>query len=164
MRTISFIRHAKSDQSVNLPDFERPLNQRGLKDAPMMGQIIKDKYLQPDLILSSPAMRAKTTAKLIAKSINYPETEIIFMENLYFADTEAFFNIIHQVNNNFKQLFIVSHNPGTTYIINRISKARLDHMPTCGIAEITFEVNHWSEIQDKSGVLKRFDTPKMHFV
>lgn len=162
MRIISFIRHAKSDQSVNSPDFDRPLNQRGLNDAPMMGKIIKNEYSQPDLILSSPAKRAKTTAKLIAQAIDYPETEIVFMENLYFADTETFFEIIHQLDDNFKQVFIVSHNPGTTYIINRISNTRLDHMPTCGIAEISFEVNHWNEIQDKSGLLKRFDTPKMH--
>jgi phosphohistidine phosphatase len=162
MRIISFIRHAKSDQSVNSPDFERPLNQRGLNDAPMMGKIIKKEYSQPDLILASPAKRAKTTAKLIAQAIDYPETEIVFMENLYFADTETFFEIIHQLDDNFKQVFIVSHNPGTTYIINRISNTRLDHMPTCGIAEISFDVDYWSEIQDKSGLLKRFDTPKMH--
>ncbi|MDA3911769.1 MAG: histidine phosphatase family protein [Bacteroidales bacterium] len=162
MRTISFIRHAKSDQSVNLPDFERPLNQRGLNDAPIMGEIIKNEYSQPDLILSSPANRAKTTTELIAKAIDYPETEIVFVEDLYFADTETFFEIIHQIDDNFKQVFIVSHNPGTTYIINRISNTRLDHMPTCGIAEIAFDINHWNEIQDKSGVLKRFNTPKMH--
>jgi phosphohistidine phosphatase len=162
MRTISFIRHAKSDQSVNSPDFDRPLNQRGLKDAPMMGEIIKNTYTLPDLILSSPANRAKSTAKLIAKAFDYPETEIVFMEDLYFADTEAFFEIIHQLDDNFNHIFIVSHNPGTTYIINRISNTRLDHMPTCGIAEISFDVNHWREIEDKSGLLKQFDTPKMH--
>jgi len=161
MRTISFIRHAKSDQRVNLPDFDRPLNQRGKNDAPRMGKHIKNNYIQPDLILSSPATRAKKTAEFIAKAIDYPETEIVFIEDLYFADTETFFKIIHETGDDFKHLFIVSHNPGTTYIINRISNTRLDHMPTCGIAEIEFDVNHWNEIQDKMGILKRFDTPKM---
>ncbi|MEA1873122.1 MAG: histidine phosphatase family protein [Bacteroidota bacterium] len=161
MRTISFIRHAKSDQTVNSPDFERPLNQRGKNDAPLMGTHIKSNYIQPDLILSSPATRAKTTAELIAKAIEYPETEIVFVEDLYFADTETFFKIIHETADDFNHLFIISHNPGTTYIINRISNTRLDHMPTCGIAEIEFDVNHWNKIQDKIGTLKRFDTPKM---
>lgn len=162
MITVSFIRHAKSDRSINTSDFERPLNDRGLQDAPLMGKIIQEKYQKPDLILSSPAVRAKTTAQIIAKAIDYPEKEIQYIEDLYFADTETYLDIIRKLDTDFKHIFVVSHNPGTTYIINRVSNARLDYMPTCGIAEIEFDENSWANINDKSGKIKQFDIPKNH--
>ncbi|MFO7878619.1 MAG: SixA phosphatase family protein [Bacteroidota bacterium] len=162
MKTISFIRHAKSDRKQNVEDFERPLNKRGQSDAPLMGQAIKKDFILPDLIISSPAKRAKTTSLLIAGEIGYPEKEIVFLEDLYFADTETYFRIIHEMEDNFDHIYVVSHNPGTTYIVNRISNTRLDHMPTCGIAQIEFDVNLWAEIEDKSGKLLRFDVPKNH--
>ncbi|MFO7789449.1 MAG: SixA phosphatase family protein [Bacteroidota bacterium] len=162
MKTISFIRHAKSDRKQDVPDFERPLNDRGQNDAPLMGSVIKTDFILPDLIISSPANRAKTTSELIAAEIGYPEQEIVFIENLYFADTETYFNIIHEMENNFDNIYVVSHNPGTTYIVNRMSDTRIDHMPTCGIAQIEFDVKSWSEIMDKSGKLIRFDKPKNH--
>ncbi|MFP4664509.1 MAG: SixA phosphatase family protein [Bacteroidales bacterium] len=162
MKTITFIRHAKSDRKQNVEDFERPLNERGKSDAPLMGKVIKKDFILPDLILSSAANRAKTTSRMIAAEIAYPEKEIVFLEDLYFADTETYFRIIRDMEDSFDNIYVVSHNPGTTYIVNRISNTRLDHMPTCGIAQIEFDVSSWSEIQDKSGKLLRFDRPKNH--
>lgn len=162
MKTISFIRHAKSDRPPELPDFERVLNDRGEREAPLMGKVIKDKFILPDLILSSSAYRAHRTSKLIATEIAYPESEIVLFDDLYFADTETYLDIIHDLENNFQNIFIVSHNPGTTYIVNRLSNTRLDNMPTCGIAQIGFETESWNEIEDKSGKILRFDRPKNH--
>ncbi|MDA3820049.1 MAG: histidine phosphatase family protein [Candidatus Delongbacteria bacterium] len=162
MKTITFIRHAKSDRKQDVPDFERPLNDRGKNDAPLMGQVIKSDFILPDLIISSPANRAKTTARLIAAEIGYAEQEILYLENLYFADTETFLSIIRDMENNFESIYMISHNPGITYIVSRTSDTRLDHMPTCGVSQIKFDVSSWSDIEDKSGKLVRFDKPKNH--
>ncbi len=160
MKTITFIRHAKSDRKQDVPDFERPLNDSGKNDAPLMGQVIKADFILPDLIISSPANRAKTTARFIAAETGYPEQEIVYLDDLYFADTETFLSIIRDMENDFDSIYMVSHNPGITYIVNRTSDKRVDHMPTCGVAQIQFNVKSWADIADKSGKMVRFDKPK----
>jgi phosphohistidine phosphatase len=162
MRSITFIRHAKASHHTQASDLERPLSEKGISDASMMSQIIKNEFILPDLIISSTAKRAKMTSNIFADNIGYPKQEIIFMEDLYFADSESFFKIIHSLENSFKNIYIVSHNPGITYIVNRISNIRLDVMPTCGVAQIGFEKESFNEIIDKSGKLLKFDMPKNH--
>lgn len=162
MKTIAFIRHAKSDWNNDLPDFERPLKKRGKNDAPMMGKYIRDSFTLPDLIISSPATRARQTAELLAAELGYPADSIAYARELYMADSETYFRIIHEIEDNVDNVYIVSHNPGTENIINQISDARLDHMPTCGIAQIGFEVNAWLDVHEASGKILRFDIPKNH--
>ncbi len=160
MKTITFIRHAKSSHSFDLPDFERPLNERGLSDASKMGQAMKDKFIMPELILSSSAVRAKTTAEIIAKEIHYPTKNICYTEKLYFIDNYSFLTLINETDDTINHLYIVSHNPGITDIVNRISNVNLDYMPTCGMAQIKFDVETWKDITEKSGSLLVFDLPK----
>lgn len=162
MKSISFIRHAKSPRPANVPDFERKLNERGMTDAPIMGKVISEEFIAPDLIISSSAKRAEITSRLIAKELNYPEEKIQFLDDLYFADTETYMEIISELDSEIKHIYIVSHNPGTTDIVNRISNARLDNMPTCGIAQIGFKIDEWKEIYIETGKLLNFDRPKNH--
>ena len=162
MRTVSFIRHAKSPRPAGVPDFERELSERGLNDAPIMGKAISESFITPELIISSSAKRAKITSRLIAKELDYPEEKIQFLDDLYFADTETYMDIISKLDSDIKHIYIVSHNPGTTEIVNRVSNARLDNMPTCGIAQISFEIDDWSQIFEEKGKLLSFDRPKNH--
>jgi phosphohistidine phosphatase len=162
MKTITFIRHAKSDRSLNVTDFERPLNSRGKSDAEMMGQVLLQKNIKPDLIVSSPAKRAISTANILSEQLNMPKDKIQENPDLYFANTNTFLEIIKTQANQIDHIFLVSHNPGITDIINFISNIRLDYMPTCGIAQFIFNIEKWEKVGKLKGKLDFFEITKAH--
>ena len=111
-RLLLLIRHANSDwDSSAIPDFERPLNKRGLRDAPKMGVHLKEMALLPDLIISSGAKRAITTAKLIAKSLDYTN-DILVDNNIYNASSDDIKSIINKIDEKYNTVFLFGHNPG----------------------------------------------------
>lgn len=160
MKTITFIRHAKSDWDNDLQDFERPLNKRGLKDAPIIGSQIKSKLPSIDLIISSPSIRTEQTAKIIAGSIGYPENNIKYYDELYHCSVSEYIEILIKQNIRHKHICIVSHNPGTTGIINILSNSDIHNVPTCGVANIELDIFNWEEVEPGIGKLKRYITPK----
>ena len=160
-RTLILIRHAKSSwDQVGLQDFDRPLNKRGLKNAPDMGQRLKKKGFRTDIIISSPANRAFTTASLIADQINYDRNKIIQQDVMYDASLKTLIKLITTLDDNSYRVMLVGHNPGFTHLCNYLSNAQLDNLPTCGIAEIKFNVDTWNNIAEHSGELINFDFPK----
>ena len=161
MKTLYIVRHAKSSwDNPNLDDFDRPLNSRGKKNAPEMGERLKKKGIKPDLIISSSAKRAYTTAVKIAKEIGYPKNDIKRTENFYLAGVNASLRIIHQVDDHVESLMIFGHNPGWTDLSNYLCDFQIDNIPTCGISAITFEIDKWSEVKTGGGKLLFFDYPK----
>lgn len=161
MKTLYLVRHAKSywgDQST--PDFDRPLNQRGKKDAPFMGNILNDKKIKPDLIIASPAKRAKKTAVAIANKISYPEKKIIFNEELYEASFNTILIVLKKLDEKYNSVMIFGHNPGLTQLNNHISNHYIDNIPTCGI--VALELNKkWSELDNDKCNFLFFEYPKM---
>lgn len=150
MKNLCLLRHAKSSWKLrSLDDFDRPLNNRGIRDAPFMGEILLKKNIFPELIISSPALRAITTAKIIAEKLKYPVSNIKKDKNIYEASALDLLSVIKQTNNKLKFLILVGHNPGITYLINLISDTRLDNLPTAGIVCLKKEVDSWEEIDDK---------------
>ena len=150
MKNLCLLRHAKSSWKLrSLDDFDRPLNNRGIRDAPFMGEILLKKNISPELIISSPALRAITTAKIIAEKLKYSFSNIRKDKKIYQASTLDLLNVIKQTNNKLKFLMLVGHNPGITYLINLISDKRLDNLPTAGIVCLKKEVDSWEEIDDK---------------
>ena len=150
MKTLYLLRHAKSSwSSPSLDDFDRPLNKRGIRSAPFMGEILLKKNISPELIISSPALRAITTAKIIAEKLKYSFSNIRKDKKIYQASTLDLLNVIKQTNNKLKFLMLVGHNPGMTDIINLISDKRLDNLPTAGIVCLKKEADSWEEIDDK---------------
>jgi len=145
-RTLVLIRHAKSSWASPLQsDFDRPLNDRGNNDAPIMGARLKKMDIIPDLIISSPAKRARQTAKKIADAVGYEIDNIKWEEKLYHCIPSVFEEVISQISDKVKTVFIVSHNPGITDFVNSLSKAfTTDHMPTCGIAGARADTEDWS--------------------
>jgi len=163
MRTIYLVRHAKSSWDFPwLDDKDRPLNKRGKHDAPKMGKLLKEKGEEPDLMVSSPAKRAFSTAKRIAKELNYPVKNIMKSDLLYMADMEDFFTVIRDAGKNVYKLMMFSHNYGITYFANYVSDSDIDNIPTCGIARIDFEINSWKDIESKKGKLIYFEYPKKY--
>ncbi len=160
MKTLYLVRHAKSSWSdPSLSDQQRPLNERGRKNAPEMGRRLAQKSIKPDLVISSPAKRAITTATLIAREITYPEKSIIIDDRLYFDGVSAMLDIIHKTDPACQSLMMVGHNPDMTTLLFKLSGYQINNMKTCAIAILEFDL-HWSGIQFHTGRLREYDYPK----
>lgn len=163
MRSLYLVRHAKSSWDIpGLSDLERPLNKRGKHDAPMMGKLLKNMGEIPDLIITSPAKRANSTAKRIATEIDYNEKGITINDLLYMADIENFIEVIKDVNEKFKKIMIFSHNYGITDFANYISTSDIENIPTCGVVKIDFKFDSWNKIKKEKGKLVFFEYPKKY--
>jgi phosphohistidine phosphatase len=163
MKTLYIIRLAKSSwDSSAKSDFDRPLNRRGLRDAPIMGTVLKQKAIKPDLVISSSAKRAKKTALIISEQIGYEESDILFDENLYLASANEILEIIQNVDDYVESLFIIGHNPGMTEFINHFSDAFIDNLPTAGVFSMEFDMSSWKSLKTKSAKNCFFDYPKKH--
>lgn len=165
MKTVYLIRHAKSSwDDPDLSDLQRPLNERGKRDAPRMGQRLRKKDLRPDLVLSSPAKRTRSTAKRICKEIGFPKDNIRTDRRLYHADEEGILTVIREVKDKHDLIFIFGHNPGLTDFVNTIAQEDanqfIDNVPTCGVAAFTFDVDSWNDIKWKTGRMIFYDFPK----
>jgi len=163
VKQLYLIRHAKSSWSDPIrSDFDRPLNKRGKRDAPFMGQRLAAAQICPDLIISSSAKRARKTARLIASEIDYDKEAIRFMDELYGAGHIELLAIINDIKNTVGSLVLVGHNHGITEFAEWLTGATIVNIPTCGIVSIGFSVRRWSDIGEKAGTLTFFDYPKLH--
>lgn len=163
MKKLYLIRHAKSSWSeAGLSDFERPLNQRGNRDAPFMSKLLKEKNVKPDRIISSSAIRAFSTAKIFANELNYAVDDILNLPSLYEAIASEILEIIQSVDDNINSLMVFGHNPGLTSLSNHLSDRQVDNMPTCSISCIDFETNSWKNVNIGTGKLVAFEFPKKY--
>ena len=161
MKKLYLVRHAKSSwKFTDLTDIERPLNKRGRNDVPKMGDFLKAKSIKPDLLLSSPANRALTTAKGLAQKLNIPVGEIEVQQEIYHASSSGLLNIVKQVDQEFQTLMMFGHNPGFTDFANLLANTNIFNIPTCGVAIVKFGVEHWADIEFGKGMLENFYYPK----
>lgn len=163
MKLLYLVRHAKSSwDNPGLRDFDRPLNKRGKRDAPNMGHRLALMKVAPEVLLSSPASRAYTTATIIASAINYSQKDIKTEETIYHADKAELLEVIKKQNNNINSIMLFGHNPGFTNLANYLAGADIDNIPTCGIVAIRFDVSDWTLI-NKNGEMLFFEYPKKKF-
>jgi phosphohistidine phosphatase len=164
MKTLYVIRHAKSSwEDEELSDFDRPLNDRGKRDAPRMGKRLKEKNVTPDLMITSPAKRALSTCKRIAEILNYPKDKIKTKNSLYHADEEKILKVVHDLSDKHNVVLLFGHNPGLTDFVNALSndsKHMIDNVPTCGIACFKAEIDRWADLEFGKADLTFFDYPK----
>jgi phosphohistidine phosphatase len=162
MKTVLLVRHAKSSWDTGaLSDFERPLNDRGKKDAPDMAQRLVAKKIPIDTFIASPAKRAKRTAQLFVKEFNVSEEDIIYKSELYHAPPEAFYELIDKLEESQAHIAIFSHNPGITAFANTLTDdVELDNIPTCGVFAIKVEVEKWKDFKSAKKEFWFFDFPK----
>lgn len=161
MKRLIICRHAKS--SWNDPDqrdFDRPLNKRGKRDAPEMGQRLGGQGFKPDLIMSSPALRARNTAEYYAQQLGYPLSRIRYNPNQYEASVSLLISLIQEADQAVQTLMVVGHNPESTMLANVLSGLMIDNIPTSGIVALEFASDNWHEIGPGSGRLLVFDYPK----
>jgi|SRR5450432_254182 len=144
MKTLLLIRHAKSSHDFGVAsDFERPLNERGFKEAAEMGKKLLKKKVTIDQFVSSPAIRARTTAELIAKEYQRKPDEIIFIPPLYHAYQEIFTNIIGTLDDAFQNIALFSHNPGITDFASSLTDTHINNMPTSSVFAVTANIGSW---------------------
>ncbi len=155
------IRHAKSDQSFFGNDFERPLNERGKKDAPEMAKRVVDKNIVIDAFVSSPAKRAKKTAEIFCETYQQKIEDINFISALYHAPAREFYEVIKSLDDNLNSVAIFAHNPGITYFVNDlINDVRVDNMPTCAVFAIQINISQWKDFTNSKKEFLFFDYPK----
>lgn len=163
MRTLTLIRHAKSSWSdTSLSDFDRPLNKRGLDNAPLMGQLLQEQGVQFDRIISSPAVRAKTTAQLLARELGYPDNAIVYIDELYGAGINSLLDTVQSLPDDCTQVALVAHNPGLTEFCDYLCSAGISNMPTCSIAMIRLQVDTWAAAFKDTGTLERYEYPRKY--
>ncbi|MET1083443.1 MAG: histidine phosphatase family protein [Burkholderiales bacterium] len=146
MKALFLVRHAKSSwDDTSLSDRDRPLNDRGRGDAPKMGERLAKRDVNPDLILSSPAVRALKTAEIIAKKLRYRRKDIVVDDRLYAVEADDLLDVIQKLDDKLKRVMLFGHNPELTELAHRLS-SKISHLPACAVAEFTFDAKSWSEI------------------
>ena len=161
MKNLTLIRHAKSSWKYpELSDFDRPLNKRGKKNAPYMGERLAKLKIFPDRIITSPAARALATAKMIAKAIKYPSKQLIADQRVYLSSARELLSVIREVDDSCKEVFLIGHNPSITDLANNLSYESIENIPTTGVARVRFDLDTWEQVSDGTGKLVLFDYPK----
>ncbi|TRX56246.1 histidine phosphatase family protein [Fulvivirga sp. M361] len=161
MKTLYLVRHAKSSWNFpELPDDKRPLNKRGKRSAPVMGERLLKRQVLPDLLLSSPAKRALDTSIIIADVIGYPEKRIQTDSGIYHAASHLLLNIVRKTNDSINSLMMFGHNPGFTDFANRLANTDIWNIPTCGVFACVFHTEHWSNVDFGKGEVLFYDYPK----
>lgn len=146
-KRLLIMRHAKSSwQEPELDDFQRPLIPKGIKRTARVSEALKKNNFIPEQIISSSAVRALSTAKLITQNLNLPEDIIIKESHLYFQGDEEYFNTVFSCSNDIKTLMIVGHNPIITLFSNYFLTEKIENMPTSGIIGLDFETDKWENI------------------
>ncbi len=161
MKQLTLLRHAKSCWDNELPDFERPLNKRGLRNAPDMAERLKARKCLPDIALVSPAKRARETACIILPTMGLEDDQIRLDERIYEAGSGLLFNLIRETDDGFKHLLLIGHNPGFTDLWNFLAREKVRNIPTCGVFSLNFSrLKSWDELEPVSGKTVFMDYPK----
>ena len=161
MKTLLVVRHAKSSwASVDLTDFDRPLNDRGKNDAPKMGKRLVKNKVKINAFVSSPAKRAKRTAEYFMEQYDKKEKELILVPGLYHASPKDFKTIVAMQDNKYDSIALFSHNPGITYFVNSLTDITIDNMPTCGVFAVRSQAATWTDFIDSPKEFWFFEFPK----
>lgn len=159
MKTVFIVRHAKSSwEYEEIKDWERPLKKRGIKDANLVSLKLKNLGIKPDACVSSSAARALNTALIFCENLNFPFSNLKINHSLYSFSDRYLVKTIKALDGAYEQAMIFSHDHGINDFVNRFGSQVIDHIPTCSVVQIDFDVKHWKDI--KKGETKLFITPK----
>jgi len=159
MKTLYLIRHAKSSWEFDVPDHKRPLNHRGLNDAEMIGDHLKTLIKPIDKVISSPAIRAHKTAKIISKLLDIDVDRISLDQDLYDFNGDKAMEVIKNTDDSITTLMVFGHNHAFTFLANKLGDISIDNLPTTGVVCIEFETENWENVEVGKNVLTVF--PKL---
>ncbi|HEY8511707.1 MAG TPA: histidine phosphatase family protein [Cyclobacteriaceae bacterium] len=161
MKHLYIVRHAKSSwDDLSLQDAQRPLSERGRRDAPRMAKRFKEREVAVGQMISSPAVRAMETCKVFASILGYPEKDIRIERSLYHASEDGMLEVVRGLSDTLDNIMIFGHNPGLTDFVNSLTSQTITNVPTCGIAGLTFPVDRWQDVTWGMGTLEYYDYPK----
>ncbi len=162
MKQLLVIRHAKSSwANLGQTDFDRPLNERGIKDAPEMARRLIENAIKIDTFISSTAKRALSTATYFAEEYNKKATDISKKKELYHAPSITYYEVLETINATINTAAIFAHNPGITDFINSLGTNQIDNMPTCGVFAVKLYTAGWNKIRTCKKEFWFFDYPKL---
>ena len=162
MKTLILVRHAKSSwDHPGMADEDRPLNDRGSKDAPDMAERLRKK-MKVDHFVSSPAKRARKTARYFADEFGKKKDDVHLEPELYMASVASFYKTISGLKDKYDTVAIFSHNPGITEFVNMLTEMRVDNMPTSAIFAVEAKIDSWTDFEKAEKKFLFFDTPKNH--
>ncbi len=161
MKRLTLIRHAKSSWSdPGLSDFERPLNQRGNRDAPRMGQRLASADIHFDRMITSPANRAMSTARLIAKAIDYPAAQIVTEPRFYEASPQTLLDYVRRLDDRDDHVALIGHNPAISLLAHHLCPEVPGDLPTCAVVRLACETDNWQALMPGRVMLLQLDYPK----
>ena len=162
MKTLFITRHAKSDQSFFGKDFDRPLNDRGNRDAPDMAKRLVDRKVKPGLFVSSPSVRTRQTAAYFCKEFGIKKEKVLYIDKLYHASAAIIYETIAELPDTTESIVLFAHNPGITYFVNSLTdEVTVDNMPTAAIFAVQAECANWEQFADAPKKFLFVDYPKM---
>ena len=161
IKELFLVRHAKSSwDDATISDHDRPLNERGFRNAPEMGGRLCDRGVSPDALISSTALRARTTAEIMAGLLNYPKDQIVFDRALYHASATELQEFIGGLDDSHYSVMLFGHNPGITSVVSHLYGIVLDNLPTCGVVHLCFSEGSWAEASRSMPSEATIDFPK----
>ena len=153
-KTLLLVRHAKSSwDDPDLADQARPLNKRGKRDAAVMAQRLAHRPGRPDLIVASPAMRARRTAEAVAAALGLEPESLVVDACVYDATATELLAVIRSLDDRHARVMLVGHHPGITDAVNALTRATLEKMPTCAVADVRLDIRSWAELREGSAAL-----------
>jgi phosphohistidine phosphatase len=161
MLRLTLVRHAKTAPAHDgQEDWDRELEAKGRHEAQTMARRLKDRGLVPEFVITSPAVRARSTTQVLVKHLKLNADRVIEDERLYLASPQVMLDVVRELAGTRNHVFVVGHNPGITEFAERLAKDRpIDNMPTCAVFTLEFDVKNWSQLEWRSGVNAEFDYP-----
>lgn len=161
MKTLYILRHAKSSwEFEELSDHDRPLNKRGRSDAPLIGRELSSRGILPELIISSPAVRAISTATLVGKELGYDPDDITIDDRIYGSDKSMLLEVVQETPVEYKSIMLIGHNEALTEFANMLSPEVVGSIPTAGVVALNFDCESWYEISRDNAEFLFYDFPK----
>jgi phosphohistidine phosphatase len=161
MKTLCLVRHAKATQQMSdLADIDRPLVERGYRDAHTISKKLAATGFSPDLIMTSTGIRALTTALIFARNLGYDSGRVVLTDILYNATAEQVLDSLLEIPDEVERVMVFGHNPSITNAVNLMVKELIEHVPTSGVAGITLDIKKWDQLQHVTGKLQFFEFPK----
>ncbi len=164
MKKLFLIRHGKSSWSnPDLQDFDRPLNNRGMRDVPFMAKMLVGKGIKADQIVTSPANRAISTARQFAAEQGISQEDLVIQHGIYEAYPELLLQLVREFSDELDTVLMFGHNPGFTYLANMFDGDYIVNIPTCGVVEINADIQKWEDLGGTNGRIANFYFPKQYF-
>jgi len=161
MKTLYIVRHAKSSwKYANIKDQDRPLKERGIKDAYLMANKMRNKINKPDVFISSSAMRALQTSIIFCNTFSFPLANLKISKSLYSFSDGYLIKTVKALDDDYNSAIIFSHDHGISTFVNKYGNQKIDHVPTCGIIGIELDIKHWKNLSKGKTIL--VDFPKNH--